>query len=76
MCSCAHSHAQNHRIIDVSTFTGVMERWLPSSLAAWKSDQEKEANYNHRALNDVESSIQTMHWVRQHLLVQPAPGLD
>lgn len=60
----------NHRIIDVSTFTGVMERWLPGSLEAWKKSQETESNYNHRAMNDVESSIQTMRWVRQHLLVQ------
>ena len=61
----------NHRIVDVSSFTGIMERWLPDALAAWKEDQAHSANYNHRAMNDVESSIQTMHWVRRHLLVQP-----
>jgi len=61
----------NHRIIDVSSFTGVMERWLPSSLEAWKLAQETESNYNHRAMNDVEASIKSMQWVRKHLLVQP-----
>jgi len=63
----------NHRIIDVSSFTGMMERWLPDALAAWKEDQgQGPSNYNHRAMNDVEASIETMHWVRRNLLVQPA----
>ena len=63
----------NHRIVDVSSFTGMMERWLPDALAAWKEAQAQgPSNYNHRAMNDVESSIQTMHWVRRNLLVQPS----
>ena len=62
----------NHRIVDVSSFTGVMERWLPESLVAWKEAQAQQSNYNHRAINDVEASIQSMQWVRRHLLVQPA----
>ena len=34
-------------------------------------DQASSANYNHRAINDVEASIKAMAWVRKHLLVQP-----
>ena len=73
----------NHRIIDVSSFTGLMERWLPNSLTAWKLDAAAEAAaggaiYNHRAINDIESSISTMRWVRSNMLVQPAaaPALN
>mmetsp|Transcript_27265 Transcript_27265/g.45440 ORF Transcript_27265/g.45440 Transcript_27265/m.45440 type:complete len:346 (+) Transcript_27265:17-1054(+) len=62
----------NHRIVDVSSFIGMMERWLPDLTEAWKADQAATSNYNHRAINDVESSIQSMRWVREHLLVQPA----
>jgi oligoribonuclease len=62
----------NHRIVDVSSFTGMMERWLPESEAAWKAAQIQQSNYNHRAMNDVESSIKCMQWIRLHLLVQPA----
>lgn len=67
----------NHRILDVSSFTGLMERWLPDSLAAWKLAAAAEASaggavYNHRAINDIESSISTMRWVRSNMLVQPA----
>lgn len=70
----------NHRIIDVSSFTGMMERWLPDSLAAWKLSAAAEAeaggaNYNHRAINDTESSISTMRWMRSNMLVQPAASL-
>ena len=65
-------HFLNHRIIDVSSFTGAMERWLPQSLEAFMADQKHNAEYNHRAVNDVESSIQAMRWIRQHLLT-PLP---
>jgi oligoribonuclease (3'-5' exoribonuclease) len=50
----------------------MMERWLPESEAAWKAAQIQQSNYNHRAMNDVESSIKSMQWIRLHLLVQPA----
>jgi oligoribonuclease len=66
----------NHRIIDVSSFIGMMERWLPDSVTAWKEYAAEEARsggakYDHRAVNDTESSISTMRWVRSNMLVQP-----
>ncbi|KAJ1474965.1 hypothetical protein T484DRAFT_1830110 [Baffinella frigidus] len=69
-------HFLNHRIIDVSSFVGEMERCRPDLLEAWKEDQKASTNYNHRALNDVESSIQSMKWIRAHLFVQPAPAVE
>ncbi len=62
-------HFFNHRIIDVSSFIGVMDRWLPQSHEAFGADHKKNADYNHCAVNDVELSIQAMRWIRQHLLV-------
>jgi oligoribonuclease (3'-5' exoribonuclease) len=67
-------HFFNHRIIDVSTFTGVMERWLPRSLEAFTADQKENAHYNHRAINDAESSIQAMRWIRGHMLNSSLEG--
>jgi oligoribonuclease (3'-5' exoribonuclease) len=59
----------NHRIVDVSTFIGMAERWNPEAVEAFKADQAAMANYNHRAMNDVEASIRGMQWIRDHLLV-------
>ncbi len=61
----------NHRIVDVSSFTGMAERWLPAKLELWKADQKAHANYNHRAINDCEASIRGMAWIRKHLLAPP-----
>lgn len=69
-------HFFNHRIIDVSSFIGVMERWLPESHEAFGADQKKNTDYNHRAVNDVESSIQDMQWIREHLLVHRLADTD
>lgn len=61
----------SHQIIDVSSFLGVTYRWMPTTYEAWRDDSKKNANYNHRAINDVDASIQSMRWIRQNLLVQP-----
>lgn len=61
----------NHRIIDVSSFIGMAERWLPRKVDHYKADMKLNSNYNHRAVNDCEAAISAMRWIRKHLLVQP-----
>ena len=56
----------HHRIIDVSSFTGVAERWI--SLDRWieqekqldKVMQEKNTGGAHRAMYDIERSIEVL----------------
>mmetsp|Transcript_90916 Transcript_90916/g.161837 ORF Transcript_90916/g.161837 Transcript_90916/m.161837 type:complete len:350 (+) Transcript_90916:60-1109(+) len=62
----------SHQIVDVSSFIGMAGRWLPEKVDEWKQDQKMHASYDHRALNDVDASIQSMRWIRSNLLVQPA----
>lgn len=57
----------NHRIIDVSTFLGVAERWCPDKLQAWKDAVPLKTGL-HRAVQDCEESIKTMKWIRSSLL--------
>lgn len=61
----------SHQIIDVSSFAGIASRWLPNMLEQWREDSRQNANYNHRAMNDVEASIQSMRWIRSNMLAQP-----
>lgn len=61
----------NHRIVDVSSFLGMAERWLPDTLSQHKEHMRSVSNYNHRAINDCESAIHSMRWIRTHMLVQP-----
>lgn len=63
-------HHLNHRIIDCSSITGLAERWLPELMDLWRHDQRTNASYDHRALNDCESSIQSLRWIRKNLFVQ------
>lgn len=60
----------SHQIIDVSTFIGIASRWLPEKYDTHREDSAKNSNYNHRATQDVEASIQSMRWVRSNLLAQ------
>lgn len=64
----------NHRIIDVSSFLGMMDRWAPGKKREWAEDQHRNANYNHRAINDCEASIQAMRWMKDNFLqLDPNP---
>jgi len=60
----------SHQILDVSTVVGFMSRWLPEKEAEWRMDQQSHASYDHRALHDTESSIQSMRWARSNVFVQ------
>lgn len=68
-----HAHF-SHQIIDMSTPLQLLQRWAPLKKEAWREDQNNQANYNHRAINDVESSIQSAKWMRTNLICgQTAP---
>lgn len=60
----------SHQILDVSTVLGLMNRWLPGKNPEYKADQEAHASYDHRAMHDTESSIQSFRWARANLFVQ------
>jgi len=60
----------SHQILDMSTILGLMNRWLPDKYIDHKADQGAHASYDHRAMNDTESSIQTARWARANLFVQ------
>eukprot|EP00392_Amoebophrya_sp_AT5.2_P000110 g110.t1 len=60
----------SHRVVDTSTvIAGMMDPWCDPALDLrddWKKHQtEHGGNYNHRALNDCESAILTMKWLRK-----------
>jgi len=61
----------SHQILDVSTVLGLMNRWLPEKDMDYRADQEAHASYDHRAMHDTESSIQSFRWARANLFVQP-----
>jgi len=63
----------HHQILDVSSLLGAAARWAPRAYAAWKSAMasNKAVSYNHRAMNDCESSVASMQWIRGNLLAQP-----
>lgn len=54
----------NHQIVDLSSFLRMGGIWLPEKM---KARQGRQSNYNHRALNDVEDSIQSLAWIRENL---------
>lgn len=57
----------SHRILDVSTIVGLMDRWAPEKKEEWRADQQACANYNHRVLNDVDATIHSLRWARGRL---------
>merc|ERR1711972_517776 len=50
---------------------GLMHRWLPEKERVWRNDQRAHVSYDHRAMNDTESAIQSMRWARANLFIQP-----
>jgi len=62
----------NHQIVDISSFYKMASLWLPEKLGM---REKKQTRYNHRALNDVEDSIEALGWVRENLFQQPAASL-
>ena len=65
----------SHRMIDVSTFLGIFERWAPALIDRWRWSRDKTVNYNHRALDDTLSSIETLKWIRSVFFGEAGVGL-
>merc|ERR1712048_1524977 len=54
----------SHQIVDISSFLRMGNVWLPHKM---RTRQRKDSKYNHRAMNDIEDSIDTLKWVRNNL---------
>lgn len=54
----------SHQIVDVSTMTSLMHRWLPKKLRRLHDARDEG---NHRAMADIECSLNTTKWMREHL---------
>eukprot|EP00386_Alphamonas_edax_P006887 GDKI01022324.1.p2 GENE.GDKI01022324.1~~GDKI01022324.1.p2 ORF type:complete len:316 (+),score=110.94 GDKI01022324.1:101-1048(+) len=57
----------NHRIIDVSTIYGLMERWAPKLLST-RPTTIGEGSAEHRAMSDIERSIALLKWSQENYL--------
>jgi len=55
----------NHRIVDVSTLYGLMERWMPKKLL---HSPVITHDTNHRAMDDINRSIKLLAWFRENML--------
>ena len=53
----------SHQIVDVSTVIGLTSRWSPEGLVG-RPGQE---GYGHRAMSDVEHSIETLRFFKEGL---------
>lgn len=53
----------HHQIIDVSTVVSLLCAWQPTTAATIPPSTK----YNHRAINDVESSVALMKWVKSSI---------
>jgi len=59
----------SHRIIDVSTVFGLADRWLPERLLI--PPRPPKRRQAHRAMVDIEDSIEYLKWARQYLFMEP-----
>jgi oligoribonuclease len=63
----------SHQIIDVSTVLNLLSRWLPSVLNGLWSQGGGDNGHKtaHRAMEDIERSISTLKYTREHGFVTP-----
>lgn len=54
----------SHQIIDISSILRVAGSWAPETM---NNREAKTSNYDHRAMNDVRDSIESMRWIRDGL---------
>lgn len=54
----------SHQIIDISSFFLAARLWLPDKVRQW---DKKSAHCRHRAMTDVEDSIDALRWIQEHL---------
>ncbi|CAF1342081.1 unnamed protein product [Didymodactylos carnosus] len=61
----------HHRIIDVSSISGVMQRWSPTKWFQMKNTLNKTSvSLNHRAMNDIERSVEILKLIKPLLCAQ------
>jgi len=54
----------SHQIIDISSIFQVASLWAPDKMSQRAG---RKSEYNHRAMNDVRDSIESMRWIRDEL---------
>jgi len=54
----------SHQIIDISSIFQVASLWAPDKMSLRAG---RKSEYNHRAMNDVRDSIESMRWIRDTL---------
>jgi len=54
----------SHQIIDISSIFQVAALWAPDKMSQRAG---RKSEYNHRAMNDVRDSIESMRWIRDEL---------
>lgn len=51
----------HYRLIDISTIKELARRWYPDNSKAWYTKPEV-----HRAMNDIEASVEELKWYREY----------
>lgn len=54
----------SHQIIDISSIFKVAQAFAPQKM---RQREGRKSDYNHRAMNDVRDSMQSMSWIREGL---------
>jgi oligoribonuclease len=66
----------SHRLVDVTSLHELCQRWSPGALKEFPKPPEQ--GRAHRAMTDIERSIEMLRWYRKHFLVPevdiPEPG--
>ncbi|KAL0955785.1 hypothetical protein HGRIS_001999 [Hohenbuehelia grisea] len=58
----------HYRLVDVSSIKELVRRWYPGL------SMPKQAESNHRALDDIRGSIRELQWYRENVFVPPSPS--
>jgi len=62
----------SHQIVDISSFYQLAKLWLSEDTLRWWS--RPDWRYTHRAMEDVEDSIEALKWIRTRLFRQSIRG--
>lgn len=63
-------HHLHYRIVDVSSIKELVKRWYGDN-KLWNPSEPPKHMPNHRALNDINASIQELKWYRSEVFQQP-----
>ncbi|WVQ72450.1 hypothetical protein IAR50_002002 [Cryptococcus sp. DSM 104548] len=64
----------SYRILDVSTVKEICRRWYPSVRA--KEQESRREEIAHRALDDIQASIEELVYYREHIFVPVEPLVE